>query len=124
MKDLARDRKQQVFARRDFVQAFEDYRPPHAYPAGLGTFNGHNVILVGDHVRAMEVYRGGTRPGRSIVPGLEALQPEVLSPWEQPVAWPAELCATHLAKTECGAYEFPPWLAERPELPACSTAGQ
>lgn len=61
LKSTLRNPKELSFARAAFVKAFESYRPGLEYPAGFGHFSGENVVLIGDPVRAMEVYMGGTK---------------------------------------------------------------
>jgi hypothetical protein len=95
---LVRDIDRVGFARRDFMKAFEDYRPSVRYPAGLGGFNGRNAVLIGHRGRALEVYRRGVKQGRGFFPGIELLQPQVEVTVGQSLdTWPEQLGREHLA---------------------------
>lgn len=113
---LVRDIERVGFTRRDFMNAFEDYRASNPYPAGLGTFNGHNAVLIGHRGRALDIYRRGTKPGAAFFPGAEALQPQIeLLPGQRAEAWPDQLRLDHMA-TPSGPpnYVSPAWLDDMP----------
>ena len=113
---LVRDSKRAGFAQRDFEKAFRDYRTPNSYPAGLGTFNGRNAVLIGHRGRALDVYRRGVKLGQAFFLGAEALQPQItLLPWERPESWPDQLEVGHMAaQPGPPIYVSPVWLDEKP----------
>jgi hypothetical protein len=96
---MVRDANGVSLARRDFMRAFEDHRPSVGYPAGLGSFNGANAVLIGHRERALDVYRHGAKEGAACFPGVGTLRPQVeLLPWERMQLWPAQLSEQHMAK--------------------------
>lgn len=113
---LVRDNKRVGFAQSSFVKAFQDYRAPNRYPAGLGSFNGSNAVLIGHRGRALDVYRRGVKPGQAFFLGAEALQPQIrLLPWERPESWPDQLEVDHMAAPPGPPiYVSPDWLDETP----------
>lgn len=88
------------FIRRDFDRSFLDYRPGLLYPAGFGSFNGTNVVLVGDPERARTVYANGQHSRNDCcTPGLEVLSSGMVA-FNDPAAMPALLSEAHLLKSE------------------------
>lgn len=104
-----RDIERVGFARRDFMKAFEDYRPSVRYPAGLGGFNGRNAVLIGHQGRALEVYRRGIKQGHGSFPGIEVLKPQVeLRFGEALEVWPERLGEEHMAEPPGPPIHVPP----------------
>lgn len=83
--------------RRDFVTAFEDYRPSLPHSAGMGSFNGHNAVLIGHKDRALQVYRTGVKYGQSGIVGVELLRTLANPDLQQNSAvWPEQLGDEHM----------------------------
>lgn len=123
---LVRDIERVGFARRDFMEAFEDYRPSLSYPAGLGGFNGRNAVLIGHQGRALEVYRRGIKQGHGSFPGIEVLKPQVeLHFGEVLEVWPERLGEEHMAEPPGPPIHVPPpwWMDTSIPVPSFASPG-
>lgn len=102
------------FAKRDFTAALAEYRAGQAYVPGFGTFNGSNVVLIGDAAKALTVYAKSRQfPHDGEAPGLELLDDQgiIIGGFDLPHV----LLAEHLfvpGKTHSEADA--PWMLEPP----------
>lgn len=95
---LVKDSRQLGFTRTAFERAFRDYQPTLPYPAGLGSFDGCNAVLIGHRGRALGVYRGGVKAGQAFHLGADALEEQVrLHPGQRSRSWPDDLGPGHMA---------------------------
>jgi len=94
-----RDKDRHGLLRRDFMTAFEDYRPAVPHAAGMGSFNGRNAVLIGHRERALQVYRTGFKYGKSSIAGVDLLwsQGRVVDERET-IVWPDQLEEKHMAQ--------------------------
>ncbi len=97
---------------RDFVEAFDRYRPSVRHVAGLGHFDGSNAVLIGHRGRALNVYRTGLKQGQSSVPGVDTLKSQAdFGNTLKVIVWPEQLGEEHMvqARERCTLPPRWPW---------------
>ena len=104
------------YLKRDFKEAFMEYRTGGNYPPGLGYFMGQNVILVGNPERACEVFKGGTRPSQNAdVQGIGAMLVDTNSFSSKDHELPATLTKENFYRPPAPNTSPPSWMEEESE---------